>query len=114
MQRSINMGKGKRGLILVWIACPAGVGSSTIIKLQIEDVLRAHKLDRQVELETVSENHAMTEACDILLGTLNIANRLETRLKIPVVGIKNVMSNQEYEEKLLPVIRKLLETNPQT
>ena len=108
------MGKGKRGLILVWIACPAGVGSSTIIKLQIEDVFRAHKLDKQVELETVSENHAMTEGSDIILATLNIANRLQTRLSIPVVGVKNVMNNKEYEDNLLPVIRKLLENKPQS
>jgi len=103
------MGKGRRGKILVWVACPAGVGSGTIIKLQADDVIKAQGLAKKVEVEAVSENLAKCEACDILLCTLNISKRLSKRLSIPVVGLKNVMSDKEYEDKLIPVIQQLLE-----
>ena len=103
------MGKGKRGRILVWVACPAGVGSSTIIKLQAEDVIKANGFGKQVEVEAVSDTLAKTEACDIVLCTLNIANRYAKSLSIPVVGMVNVMSAKEYEDKLIPVIRQILD-----
>ena len=103
------MGKGKRGKILVWIACPAGVGSSTIIKLQAEEVIKEVGLENQVEFDAISANYAKTEGCDILLCTLNLSNRFSSELKIPVVGVKNVMNKQEYKDGLIPVIRQILD-----
>jgi galactitol-specific phosphotransferase system IIB component len=66
-------------------------------------------LSKFVEVEAVSDNLAQSQACDIILTTLNIANRLEKTLSIPVVGLLNVMGEAEYKEKLLPVINQLLE-----
>lgn len=103
------MGKGKRGKILIWVACPAGVGSCVIITLQAQEFLDAQGLGKKIEIEAVSDNLAQSEGCDILLTTLNIAKRLEKQLDIPVVGLLNVMSDQEYQEKLLPVVKELLE-----
>ena len=102
------MGKGKRGKLLVWVACPAGVGSSTIIKLQAEQFIKDQGLGNEVEVDAVSDNMAKTEGSDILLCTLNLANRYSRDLSIPVVGLKNIMSTKEYEDNLLPVIQELL------
>lgn len=102
------MGKGKRGKLLIWAACPAGAGSSTLIKLQAEEATRAAGLDRLVEFEAISSNYAKTGGCDILVCTLNLSDRFSKELSIPVVGIKNVMSKQEYQNNLIPVIQRLL------
>ena len=102
------MGKGKRGKLLIWAACPAGAGSSTLIKLQAEEATRAAGLDSQVEFEAISSNYAKTGGCDILVCTLNLSDRFSKELSIPVVGIKNVMSKQEYQNNLIPVIQRLL------
>jgi len=102
------MGKGRRGKLLIWAACPAGAGSSTLIKLQAEEAVRAAGLESQVEFEAISANYAKTEGCDILVCTLNLSDRFSKELSIPVVGIKNVMSKQEYQNSLIPVIHQLL------
>jgi len=103
------MGKGKQGKLLIYFTCPAGAGSSTMIKLQAKDVIEAHNLSSKVELDAVASSFINANSCDILVCTLNLSEKFSRTLPIPVVGLKNVMSNAEYEEKLLPIIRELLE-----
>jgi galactitol-specific phosphotransferase system IIB component len=106
------MGKGRAGKLLIWAACPAGAGSSTMIKLQAQDIVDAAGLGNKVELDAVGSSVVNAGSCDLVLCTLNLVPMLEKMSGVPVVGIKNVMSNQEYEEKLIPAIRKLLEKEP--
>jgi galactitol-specific phosphotransferase system IIB component len=102
------MGKGKQGKILIWFTCPAGAGSSTMIMLQAKDYLQSKNLLDKVELEAMSLNFAKNNSADILVGTLNLAESVKG-IEVPFVGLKNVMSNKEYEEKLLPLIQEILE-----
>ena len=102
------MGKGIRGKLLVWFACPAGAGSSTIIKLQAQEVIDAHGLTNKVELDAIACNVVTDSSCDIVVGTNNLVPMFKKMVTIPIVGITNVMSTKEYEEKLLPEIYKLL------
>lgn len=103
------MGKGMRGRLLVWFACPAGAGSSTIIKLMAQEVIDAHELTKKVELDAIACNVVTDSSCDIVVGTNNLVGMLKKMVTIPVIGLTNVMSKKEYEEKLLPVIYDLLE-----
>jgi PTS system ascorbate-specific IIB component len=103
------VGKGRLGRLLIYFTCPAGAGSSTIIKLQAQEVIEAHGLASKVELDAVASSVINANSCDILVCTLNLTSRFSKELPFPVVGLRNVMSVAEYEEKLLPVIRELLE-----
>ena len=103
------MGRGSQGKLLVWFTCPAGAGSSTITKLQAQDVIDAHGLGNKVELDAIGSSMVTDQSCDIVVCTLNLVPMIGKMTTAPVIGLKNVMSNQEYEEKLLPVIYKLLE-----
>ncbi|HEY60317.1 MAG TPA: hypothetical protein G4N92_06495 [Anaerolineae bacterium] len=103
------MGKGRRGKLLVWFACPAGAGSGTIIKLEAQDVIDAHGLTNKVELDAIACNVVTDLSCDIVVCTMNLVEMFKKMVTIPIVGIMNVMSAKEYEEKLLPVIYESLE-----
>jgi galactitol-specific phosphotransferase system IIB component len=103
------MGKGKRGKLLIYFTCPAGAGSSTMIKLKAQEVIDAHDLTYKVELDAVGSSFINENSCDILVCTLNLSEKFARELPYPVVGLKNVVSSTEYEEKMLPVIYKLLE-----
>lgn len=103
------MGKGRKGRLLIYFTCPAGAGSSTMIKLTAQEVIDAHDLTYKVELDAVGSSVVNANSCDILVCTLNLSQRFARELPYPVVGLKNVVSPKEYEEKLLPVIYELLE-----
>jgi len=103
------MGKGRRGKLLISCSCPAGAGSSTMIMLQAKEVLEAHGLGRKVQIDAVGSSFINDNSADILVCTMNLANKFSKKLTTPVVGMKNVMSAKEYEEKLLPVVKELLE-----
>jgi galactitol-specific phosphotransferase system IIB component len=103
------MGKGKKGKLLIYFTCPAGAGSSTMIKLAAQEVIDAHDLTYKVELDAVGSSFINENSCDILVCTLNLSEKFARELPYPVVGLKNVVSPVEYEEKMLPVIYELLE-----
>ncbi len=106
------MGKGRQGRIKIWVACPAGVGSSTLIKIVVEEVMQEYGLNKAVEVETVGSDIAKIADCDILLCTLNLSSRFSKQLSIPVVGLKNVMDKKEYRDNLVPVVKQLMEPPP--
>ena len=104
------MGRGRRGKLLISCSCPAGAGSSTMIMLQAQDVIDAHGLSNKVQLDAVGSSFINDNSCDILVCTINLSNKFSKELsRTPVVGLKNVMSAKEYEEKLLPIVNELLE-----
>ena len=103
------MGKGKQGKLLIYFTCPAGAGSSTMIKLQAQEVIDAHDLTYKVELDAVGSSFINENSCDILVCTLNLSEKFARELPYPVVGLLNVVSPKEYEEKLIPIIHELLE-----
>jgi ascorbate PTS system EIIB component len=103
------MGKGSQGKLLIWFTCPAGAGSSTMIQLQAQDVIDAHGLSNKVQLDAIGSSMVTDQSCDIVVCTVNLVPMVAKMTTAPVIGLKNVMNNQEYEEKLLPVIQKLLE-----
>ena len=102
------MGKGSQGKLLIWFTCPAGAGSSTITKLQAQEVIDAHGLGNKVELDAIGSSMVNDQSCDIVVCTLNLVPMISKMTSAPVIGLKNIMNNQEYEEKLLPEINKLL------
>lgn len=103
------MGKGKQGKLLIWFTCPAGAGSSTITQLQAQGVIDAHGLGNKVELDAIGSSMVSDQSSDLVVCTVNLVPMIKKMTTVPVVGLKNIMNDQEYEEKLLPEITKLLE-----
>jgi PTS system ascorbate-specific IIB component len=90
--------------------CGAGVGSSLLVKMGIERVLKRNGFDErdfmyeQADLQT---GRGMARFCDLVVTTPAFESSLDQDGP-PYVLIHNLFSEKEIEEKLVPVVRELL------
>ncbi|MFD1899761.1 PTS sugar transporter subunit IIB [Enterococcus termitis] len=81
------------------IACRAGVGSSLMLKIKTEQVIKEHGFPIQVE-------HSSLDAVpgfdgDLLITLADVAEELKTQgLKQTIIGINNIVDKVEIESKL--------------
>lgn len=84
--------------------CPTSQGSSLILKMWLGEVLQEAGLEADVDVS--DPRSAETTDCDLIVSTTLFAQSLDTT--VPVIGIVNVTDKEEYRQKVLPVIRKLM------
>lgn len=89
----------------VMVVCGFGLGSSMILKLKLDEVLKANNLS--VETFCTDMTTAAGERFDVVLTSVDIAEKF-SNVKQPVVVVKNFLDKAEIESKALPVIRELL------
>jgi PTS system ascorbate-specific IIB component len=93
----------KMNPVKILTVCGMGVGSSMILRLQVEKAARALGLDVTVEMADISTAGALASQVDIILTAPDLAARLgKTPAKI--ITIKNFMSQAEMTEKLKAAI----------
>lgn len=91
--------------IKVLAVCGAGMGTCTFIKANVMNSLRQHGIQAIVDVEVAANINATTiHRCDVIFTSKNIA---EGKLKsiveekaVPVIAMLNIMSKQEYSEKI--------------
>jgi PTS system ascorbate-specific IIB component len=89
-------------MLKVLAACGNGMGSSQIIKMRIEQVLKEMGLDFSVDHASVGEAKGQAKNYDLVL----VANQLVKEFQnVPesckVVGLINLLSAQEIKEKVM-------------
>lgn len=98
--------------IRVLAVCGAGMGTCAFIKSNVESVLRNHGVQAIVNVESAANvNTNSIRNCDVIFTSKNIAeSKLAPIVKsgtIPVIVLLNIMSKQEYndriEKELLPL-----------
>lgn len=92
----------------IMAVCGFGVGSSMILKMTVEDVLKANGIN--AELFTADQLTAGSEKCDAIFTSAELADSF-SQSKVPVIVINNFLSKKEIEEKGLPTIRQLLDSH---
>jgi PTS system ascorbate-specific IIB component len=90
----------------VMMVCGFGLGSSMILKLTVDGVLKENGLS--AETFCADATTATGEAYDMVFTSKEMANLFKNTPK-PVVVIENFLSKQEVLDKGLPVLRKLIE-----
>lgn len=87
----------------ILIACRAGIGSSLILKIKLNQIIEQNKLP--VILEHASLDEVSSFHGDGIITLLDVANELkEKNPNLKVVGIKDVMNKDELFEKLKSLI----------
>jgi len=81
----------------ILVACGNGMGSSVLLKLKIEQVLREHEVNAVVEAYSVGEAVSIANDFDILLYPKSFENRVGS-VKIAKAGIVNMVSSVEIEK----------------
>ncbi|MCY0867660.1 MAG: PTS sugar transporter subunit IIB [Desulfurococcus sp.] len=85
----------------VLTVCGVGQGSSLIMRMFVEDVLRELKIPAKVEhSELVS---AKSSDADVIVASVLHVSELKGSGKI-VVGLKNLVDKKEIREKLLQAL----------
>lgn len=94
-----------RKRIKILAVCGFGVGTSLILGMNIEKVLKENNLDAEVEHLDVTT--AAGAAADLVVCSKEIAGQLENRVKAPLIVIGNFMNLEEIKEKCVEVVRAM-------
>ncbi len=88
----------------IMVVCGFGLGSSLILKIKLDNVLRRHNLAATTFCADVTT--ANGERYDILFTSRELASHFQPNSR-PVVVISNFLSEQEIAEKGVPVIEQV-------
>lgn len=90
--------------IKILVSCANGAGTSMMMKLRTEKAVKDLGLQVQtIHHCSISEGKSAAMGYDVVLCPLNFVDMFEAASKkgIPVVGIRNVLSDKEIKEKLV-------------
>ncbi len=81
------------------VACRAGVGSSLMLKIKVNEVVKEHKFPIQVEHSSLDGIPGFDG--DLVITLVDVAQELSGKgLKQHIIGIKNIVDKNEIYEKL--------------
>lgn len=97
----------KRKVEILFV-CGAGLGSSFAAQMSAEDVL--NKFNVEAKLDHVDISTAASSQPDVIITASNFEKQF-ARINIDeertaVIYLKNIVSKQEIEEKLIPVLKE--------
>lgn len=78
--------------------CGFGVGSSMVLKMTIEKVLRKNNLKGSVENTDLST--AISSNADLILTSYELADDLRSKTDVPIYPIKRYMDEKEIENAI--------------
>lgn len=85
------------------ITCRAGMGTSTMLTVQVRNVAKKNNWDLDVSHTSIDGIGSFNG--DFIIALSDVADDLRTKEKsIPIVGIKNMMDQTEIEQKLAPLM----------
>lgn len=91
--------------IIVLAVCGFGVGSSMILKMKLDDIIKASGLD--AEVLTADVGTASATPCDVIFTSGELEDTLKEKTHVPIVAVHNFVNRKEIEEKGLPILKKL-------
>lgn len=84
--------------------CGFGVGSSMVLKMTIEKVVK--ELGLKANVETMDISGAQGERCDYIFTSQELGQELSKNAKCPVIPIKRYMDKEEVMTKFKEVLDK--------
>lgn len=85
------------------ITCRAGMGTSTMLTVQVRNVAKKNNWD--IDVNHTSIDGVGSFKGDFIIALSDVADDLRAKKKdIPVVGITNMMDQNEIQEKLAPLM----------
>lgn len=79
------------------IACRTGMGSSMMLKIKVEQVVRTNKFPLEVHHSTLDDVKSFKG--DLLITMADVADEMKGQVPY-IIGINNLMDKQEIENKL--------------
>lgn len=83
----------------VLVACGCGMGSSQLLKMRVAEVFKKHGLDADFTHTSIDEAKNIQRDYDLIVISEMFVENFKSG-KAVVIGMKNLMSKAELEEKL--------------
>lgn len=90
-------------MLKVIAACGSGMGSSQIIKMKINKVFKKLGIDVTVQHNSVGEAKSQASNFDVVFCSEVLKSNFKRAEEsgTVIIGLKNILSEQEMEEKIL-------------
>lgn len=82
--------------------CGMGFGSSLVLRMTIEAVLKEAQIKAQVVVSDIGT--AKAEPADVIVTSAEFAKLLANK-RTPIVVVKNYVDRKEMKDKLLPILQ---------
>lgn len=87
-------------MLKVLAACGNGMGSSLIIKMKIEKVLKEMGLECEVHHASVGQAKSDVRNYDLVLVSHILVKEFQNRGKAKIIGLVNLLSDEEIKTKV--------------
>lgn len=93
-------------MIKIIAACGAGMGTSMMIRLKLNKILKKLGVAGEVESMSVGQARSMVTMADIIFTSLHLVSEFNSNSRAKIFGIRNLIDEEEIEA----VLRQALET----
>ncbi|AAZ44459.1 PTS sugar transporter subunit IIB [Mesomycoplasma hyopneumoniae] len=88
-------------------ACGNGMGTSMIIKLKVQKIVKELGIDATVEALSMGQSKGLTNSVDIIIASKHLVSEFSQKQKAKIVGVTNLMDENEIKSALTPVLKEL-------
>lgn len=90
-------------MLKVIVACANGAGSSLMIKLKVEKVLKKMEIPASIHHCSLSEGKSSATQYNVVFCPLNFVSMFDRAKEsgVTIIGLRNILSEVEIEEKLV-------------
>lgn len=88
-------------MLKILAACGSGMGSSMIIKMKIDSVLKELDIEHTVDHVSVGQGKTMAKNYDLVIVQNTFVHEFNVGKDTKVIGLINLMSEEELKEKLV-------------
>lgn len=92
-------------MVQIQTVCGFGCGSSLFLKMKLQEILKENNLEAEINCGDVGT--CLSNPCDVIFISEELAERIEGRSKVPVVRIKSFMNKKEVTEKTVEFFNSL-------
>ena len=90
-------------MLKIMVACAMGAGSSLMMKMKVQEVMKELDVDADIYHCPISEAKGIAGRYNLILTAMNFVLSFKKAQEegVKVIGIKNVLSVKEIKEKIL-------------
>lgn len=87
-------------MLKVIVACGCGMGSSQMMKMRAQEVFKKLGAEVSIHHTSIDEAKSSADSYDVIMVSEALARNF-SNTKAVVIGLKNILSKGEIEEKLI-------------
>lgn len=86
--------------------CGYGLGSSLVLKMQLDDVMKEAGIDAEISPEDITS--AVGTKVDIIFTSEEFLDQLKASNSIPVIAISDYLNKALLREVAVPAVKKII------